>query len=87
MKSFTLPLAMLLAVASAPVSASEAHEHADKHACPMHDTTLTAEERTKAMDAMFVKLDADADGSISRAEFDRHHEDMRRGHEEKKHEH
>jgi hypothetical protein len=84
MKSFRLPLACLLLLACAPAFAGEQHEqHAQKakHACPMHDATLTDAERAKAMDAMFAKLDADADGSVSRAEFDRHHEEMRSKHE------
>ena len=79
----TLRIAIaLLALASAPAFAGQHGEH-HGHDCPMHDTTLTAEERAKKMDEMFAKLDADASGSISREEFDRHHQDMQRKHDEK----
>ena len=89
MKSLRLPLVLLLALASAPVFAGEGHGEDGKHTCPMHDDTLDAEERAKAMGEMFAKLDADSSGSISREEFDRHHEEMRRKHEAPgdKHEH
>ena len=81
MKTLRIAFA-LLALASAPALAG-GHGEDDGHTCPMHDTTLTAEERAKAMDEMFTKLDADASGSISREEFDRHHEDMQRKHDGK----
>ena len=87
MNSLRLPLIVLLALTSAPVLAGEGHGKDDKHGCPMHDDTLGAEERAKAMDEMFAKLDADSSGSISRDEFDRHHEQMRRKHEPSSDEH
>ena len=88
MKPLILPMAMLLAFASTPLLAGEEHGGKDKHTCPMHDDSLSAEERAQAMDKMFAKLDADSDGRITREEFDTHHEDMRRKHEDKDgHEH
>jgi hypothetical protein len=79
MKKLILPLAVLM-FAAAPVLAGEpAHE--GNESCPMHDKTLSDAERTEAMGAMFGKLDADHDGSISRAEFDDHHAQMRAKHE------
>jgi hypothetical protein len=83
MDTFRLPLALLLVLSSTPAFAGGGHGGDRKHSCPMHDPTLGAEERARAMDEMFAKLDADADGSISRAEFDRHHEEMARRHDEK----
>ena len=80
MKTLLLPVAMLLALASAPVVAGEPGAM-PMHACPMHDASLSAEERAKAMDSMFAMLDADKDGSISRAEFDAHHAMMRAKHD------
>ena len=80
MNKLTFPLALLLVAIAAPAVASEpAHE--GKDSCPMHDKTLSDTERTEAMGAMFDKLDANHDGSISRAEFDDHHAHMRDQHE------
>jgi hypothetical protein len=81
MKPLILPLAMLMAFASTPLLAGE--EHGDKDECPMHDDSLSAEERAQAMDRMFARLDADADGRITREEFDAHHADMDRKHEDR----
>ena len=43
---------------------------------------LDAAERKQMAGKMFDKLDADHDGSISRAEFDKHHESMWAKHNE-----
>jgi Spy/CpxP family protein refolding chaperone len=83
MNRLILPLALLLCTATAPALAGEHHQHgARMHACPMHDTTLTDAQRAEAMDKMFGMLDANKDGSISRAEFDEHHAAMRKMHGE-----
>ncbi len=84
MKSALLPLLFLLFLLAASAQPALAADHAtgaDAMKCPMHDASLSSEERSAAMDKMFGKMDADADGNITRAEFDQHHEDMRREHE------
>ena len=81
MNRLILPLALLLCTASAPVLAGGHEQHGDM--CPMHDAMMSDAERAEAMDKMFGKLDANKDGSISRAEFDEHHAAMRKKHDEK----
>ena len=82
MKHAPVAFALLFALAVPSAFAAETAATGESMKCPMHDTSLTDAERAQAMDKMFAKLDADGDGSISRAEFDRHHEDMRRKHAE-----
>jgi hypothetical protein len=77
MKLLLLPFALLLAVSAQPAFAGEG----EGHKCPMHDASLSDADRAAAMDKMFAKMDADADGNISRAEFDKHHADMKSEHE------
>ena len=76
----TLVLALTLLTASGNATAGDEHVHGDEArgmSCGMMDMdAMSAEARKAKMDEMFAKLDADKDGSISRAEFDRHHEDM-----------
>jgi hypothetical protein len=73
MKTSTLPLAVLLAAASPAFAADHGM---GKHDCPMHDSTLSDADRARHMDEMFAKLDADGNGAIDRAEFDKYHERM-----------
>jgi hypothetical protein len=90
MKPLIFPISLLLAFAATPLLASEEHAGKDPHACPMHDDSLSAEERAQAMDKMFAKLDADSDGRITREEFAAHHEGMGRKRDDKQaqeHEH
>ena len=75
-----LAATLLLALVPAPAFAGD-HD-GGKMDCPMHDPAATDADRAKHLDDMFAKLDADASGAIDRAEFTRHHEDMRRKHAE-----
>ena len=79
MKTLTLPLALLLVVAS---PAYAADHDMGMHDCPMHDSAMSDADRAKRMDEMFARLDADGNGAIDRAEFGKHVEDMRGGHDE-----
>ena len=76
----TLVIAFALLAASESAMAGDAHVHGDEAkgmSCGMMDMgKMSAEARKAKMDEIFAKLDADKDGNISRAEFDRHHEDM-----------
>ena len=76
-------LALVLAVVTVPAWATDAANDAGKKDdCAMHRADLTDAEFAKAQDEMFGKLDTDHDGSISRAEFAAHHDEMRRTHRE-----
>lgn len=79
MKRRLFPLAAALLLAS-PLSLAAAGDMHGMHDCPMHHAGATDADHAKHLDAMFAMLDADASGSIDRAEFDRHHEQMRRQH-------
>jgi len=76
----TLVLALALFATSGSAMAGDEHVHGDGAngmSCGMMDMDgMSAEARKARMDEMFAKLDADKDGSISRVEFDRHHEHM-----------
>ena len=50
--------------------------------CPMMDAKSSPEERMKMRGEMFAMMDADKDGSVSRAEFDQHHDAMMKMHAE-----
>ena len=80
MKRIAPALAMVLAIAAAPAWSGEPEKGHD--GCKLHKAGLTDAEFAKAQDEMFGKLDANADGSISREEFVAHHEEMRRKHRE-----
>ena len=71
---------LILALVGSGSALADGHEHgkdAKGMSCGMMDMDgMSAEDRKAKMDQMFGKLDADKDGSISRAEFDRHHADM-----------
>ena len=75
-----LVVALTLFAASGSAFAGDGHEHGDEAKgmnCAMMDMDgMNAEAHKAKMDGMFAKVDADKNGSISRAEFDRHHEDM-----------
>lgn len=79
MKTQSILLAAALALA-AGTAAANSHGHgmgADGMRCEMkgHEK-MNAAERKEMMDKMFAKADANNDGAISRAEFDKHHEAM-----------
>jgi hypothetical protein len=79
MKTQPILLATALALACGPAAASS-HEHgmdADDMRCEMKGHgKMDAAGRKEMMDRMFAKADANGDGAISRAEFDKHHEMM-----------
>ncbi|MEO8161678.1 MAG: hypothetical protein ABI588_09685 [Arenimonas sp.] len=66
-------LALALALASTAASACDEHGMKDMEHGGMH---MTAEQMMKKQNEMFAALDADKNGSISRAEFDRYHAGM-----------
>lgn len=76
-------LALTLALASGAAIAG--HHEAGKgegHDCAPHKQhAMTAEQHKAKMEVHFAELDADKDGAISRAEFDRAHA-MRAGKQE-----
>lgn len=78
--TLALALALALSAASGGALAGEAHAHGDganPMGCAMMDMhDLSSEARKAKMDEMFGQVDTDKNGSISRAEFDRHHEHM-----------
>ena len=79
MKTQPILIAAALALACGTAAASS-HGHgmdADGMRCEMkgHEK-MSAAERKEMMDKMFAKVDANHDGAISRAEFDKHHEAM-----------
>jgi hypothetical protein len=76
MKTLTLPLALLLAAAP-PAFAADHDMGMGMGDCPMHDSAMTDAERAERMNAMFARIDADGNGTIDRAEFDKYHEHMR----------
>jgi len=77
----TALIALLLLAAPTFAVAGE-HGEGMRMDCPMHDHAMSDADRAKHMDEMFAMLDADGNGVIDRAEFDKHHEAMRRGHDE-----
>ena len=48
--------------------------------CYIVHAKASPEERMKMRGEMFAMMDADKDGSVSRAEFDQHHEAMWKQH-------
>ena len=79
MKTQPILLAIALVLACGTATAGS-HEHGmagDEMRCEMkgHEK-MDAAGRKEMMDKMFTKVDADHDGAISRAEFDKHHDDM-----------
>jgi len=81
-----LAAALILASAAAlatttPSDPKKDGMNMDMKSCQMmHGGKMTPEEHRKMADQMFKTLDANADGTISRAEFDSHHEDMMKMH-------
>lgn len=77
-----LAIALALAVSASSALASDeqkpvaGHEMHDKMAMP----TMSPAEHQKRMDEMFVSIDTNKDGSISKAEFTSHHEAMMKKH-------
>jgi Spy/CpxP family protein refolding chaperone len=89
MKAISAVLAVAFALSSnVAVAGDEKMEHGDMdhdkmmEACMMHGADMTPEERKKMMDKVFAEIDIDKNGSVSRSEFDKHHETMRSKHEE-----
>lgn len=84
MKFPTLALVLAVSVFAAPAwSAEHSMGHGKKmEDCKLHRTDLSDAEFAKAQDEMFVAIDADKNGSISREEFTAHHDEMRRKHRE-----
>ncbi len=62
------------------LTASAAVACPDGHKKAMAD--MSPAEHQKMMDGKFAKMDLDKNGSISRAEFAKHHEGMMEGHHE-----
>jgi len=71
-----LPMAALLLGTTTVAAASHGHgmESDDMRCEMMGHAKMEAGERKQMMDSMFARLDIDRDGSISRAEFDKYHE-------------
>ena len=82
MKISPLALGLALAVSASSALASDelkpvaGHEMHDKMAMP----AMSPAEHQKRMDDMFVSIDTNKDGSISKAEFTSHHEAMMKKH-------
>jgi hypothetical protein len=80
-------LAMTALLLGGTTVAAASHGHgmeADDMRCEMMGhAKMEAGERKEMMDKMFAKLDIDRDGAISRAEFDKYHEQMAARTEEK----
>ena len=72
-----LAAGLLLACGTATANTHEHGMDADDMRCEMKgDDKMDAAARKEMMGKMFAKVDADQDGAISRAEFDKHHEEM-----------
>ena len=76
----THPILLAAALLACGTATAGSHEHATAAGdmrCEMkgHEK-LDAAGRREMMDKMFAKVDADHDGAVSRAEFDKHHEEM-----------
>ena len=76
----TALIALLLLAAPTFAVAGE-HGEGMMMDCPMHEHAMSDADRARHMDEMFAMLDADGNGVIDRAEFDKHHEHMRGMHE------
>jgi hypothetical protein len=76
-----LLLASPIAFACSPPS-MEQENHAGMHHTKMH--AMSQEERQRMLDEKLAAIDADKNGSISRAEFDEHHRMMHEEHEQQK---
>lgn len=78
------PLALALALAVSASSALASDEHKPVAGHEMHDKmampAMSPAEHQKRMDDMFVSIDTNKDGSISKAEFTSHHETMMKKH-------
>ena len=80
-----LALALALAVSASSALASDdnkpvaGHEMHDKMAMPAMPAMSPAEHQ-RWMNEMFASIDANKDGSISKAEFTNHHEAMMKKH-------
>jgi hypothetical protein len=74
----TLPIAALLLGWTTIAAAAHGHgmESDDMRCEMMGHAKMAAGERKEMMDKMFAKLDIDRNGAISRAEFDKYHEQM-----------
>jgi hypothetical protein len=72
-----LATALVLACGTAAASSHEHGMDVDDMRCEMKgQDKMDPGERKEMMDKVFAKVDADHDGAISRAEFDKHHEQM-----------
>jgi hypothetical protein len=79
MKLSTLAIALTLCVAStAALACCDEDKAGDSHRMhrKMDLAAMSPADRQKRMDEMFATIDANKDGSISKAEFTRHHEAM-----------
>lgn len=90
MKISPLAIALALTVCCTPALAREGHEAGpgqEMH-CQMDMSGMSAmsgmspADRQKKMDEMFASMDANKNGSISKAEFTSHHEAMMKKHHE-----
>ena len=76
-QSMLLATALVLACGTVAASTHEKGMDADDMRCGMMGhAKMEPGERKQMLDKMFAKADADHDGAISRAEFDKHHEMM-----------
>ena len=74
MKRYRMTLGLALVLACSAAAAATGHEGKDGQdmGCGMH----------RSADEMFAMMDANKDGSVSRAEFDQHHDAMMKKHAE-----
>ena len=88
MKIMSPVIALALSLScTAALAAGDKMEHGKMmENCKMHGADMAPADHQRMMDKMFSSIDVNGDGSLSKEEFDKHHEAMRAKHQEQKQE-